>query len=635
MLDLDPLSDVTPEAYFNTENDLATYTINQYKFPAHAGFPAGNFALDNHTDNQATTIHDVRWIPGQWRVPEFITEYDWSSVREINYFLEQTLPKWQQKKIQGSETNIKHYIGEAYFLRAYAYFDKLKKYGDNPIVKRTFANNADQLREYAIRKPQNEVARFILADLDSAILLLQTSPPSGKNRISQIAAQLFKSRVALYEGSWLLYHQNTAFVPGGPSWPGAAKNPSFSINLPSEIDYFLSQAMTASAIVADQVTLVNNTKDKGENSVDNPYFNMFGTVDLEAYTEVLLWRAFDPALKIAHSIPANISNGGANTGLTRALVDNFLMANGLPIYASQSGYAGDSSIRDVKKDRDNRLQLFMKAPGEIRIANSKDQNGNPIVFGPSSILNVPDGRAVTGYEIKKGLSYSAEEIRPGQGRTGCIIFRASEAYLNYIEASYLKNNSLDAKATSYWTKIRDRAGVNTDINNTFQNTDMNQEAKNDLAAYSAGQLLSDKILYNIRRERRSELVAEGFRYDDLRRWRSLDQLISTAYIVEGFNLWDKAFDNYKTAAGKSQLIQPGETGTPNVSLKSESKYLRPYRININATNPIKDGYRWVSAHYLTPIPAPEFITGAINGDLSQTVIYQNPGWSTSANAGAQ
>ena len=40
------------------------------------------------------------------------------------------------------------------------------------------------------------------------------------------------------------------------------------------------------------------------------------------------------------------------------------MKNGLPIYAPNSGYAGDVTIENVKKDRDDRLQLFMGAPSD-------------------------------------------------------------------------------------------------------------------------------------------------------------------------------------------------------------------------------------------------------------------------------
>src|SRR3546814_1602841 len=81
------------------------------------------------------------------------------------------------------------------------------------------------------RRPRNEVARFILSDLDSAIALLQAVPPGGKTRISVHAAQVFKSRVALHEATWLLYHKGTPRVPGGPDWPGEGNVEGFSINI--------------------------------------------------------------------------------------------------------------------------------------------------------------------------------------------------------------------------------------------------------------------------------------------------------------------------------------------------------------------------------------------------------------------
>jgi hypothetical protein len=58
----------------------------------------------------------------------------------------------------------------------------------------------------------------------------------------------------------------------------------------------------------------------------------------------------------------------------------------------------------------------------------------------------------------------------GEGYTGCVIFRATEACLNYIEACYELNGSLDAKARQYWTAIRKRAGVDTDIDKTIAAT---------------------------------------------------------------------------------------------------------------------------------------------------------------------
>ena len=61
---------------------------------------------------------------------------------------------------------------------------------------------------------------------------------------------------------------------------------------------------------------------------------------------------------------------------------------------------------------------------------------------------------------------------------------------------------------------------------------MSKEAENDWGAYSGGKLI-DATLYNIRRERRCEFMADGLRYMDLCRWRAMDQLIEQPYIPEG------------------------------------------------------------------------------------------------------
>lgn len=635
-LDREPLSDVTPTEYLWSEADLASYTINQYNFPTHSGWGPGTFSYDNHTDNQAASGYSNIWVPGEWRVPQSGGNWSFTRIRNCNYFLQTVLPRWKEGKITGNAANIDHYIGEAYFLRAYEYFDKVAAFGDFPIIKGTLNDNMEELTLASKRRPRNEVARFILADLDSAIMFLKETPPNGKNRISKQAAYLMKSRVALHEATWLKYHKGTAQVPGGSGWPGTGKVDNFSMNIDTEIDFFLTKAKDAASTVADAVTLVNNTMDNGYDSSENPYAKMFADKDMSGYGEVLLWRAYDPSLGINHNVNHYVNQNGGNTGYTKGFVDNFLMSNGLPIYDATSGYAGDDSTQLVKVDRDNRLQIFMKTPGDLRYVDKQNADGTPILEGYPDILGINEVRYVTGYALKKGFSYLAAQSEGSAGSIGSIVFRAVEAYLNYIEASYLKEGHINAKADQYWRAIRERAGVEPDFNVTIQATQMSEEAKNDFAAYSAGQLLTDKTLYNIRRERRCELMAEGMRMFDLKRWRALDQLKTNPYMIEGFKIWGPMQNWYLNEDGNSRLIEAGTPNqTSNVSKSSESEYLRPYRVNLASSNLVLDGYRWTPAHYLEPIAIQHFIITAENtSDLSSSVIYQNPGWPLEANSGA-
>lgn len=636
-LDREPLSNVTPSSFLHSEADLAAYTIARYNFPTHGGFNVGTFGNDNHTDNQAASGYATRWVPGEWRVPQGGGSWNFNQIRQVNYFLETVLPRWKEGKIGGNTANVNHYVGEAYFLRAYEYFNRIQALGDFPIIKTTLPDKMEDLTAASKRRPRNEVARFILSDLDSAIMLTRVDPPGGTNRISQYAALLLKSRVALHEGTWLLYHKGTAHVPGGPNWPGTGKVENFTINIDQEIDFFLTQAMDAAEKVADAIPLVENNMTGGShNSSQNLYFSMFGDVNMSKYKEVLLWRAFDPTKGLNHNVNHYINRNGGNTGYTKGLVENFLMQNGLPIYAAGSGYAGDDYVNDVKVNRDARLQLFMKAPGELSYTDTRNANGTEITEGRPNIIDQAETRYVTGYAVKKGLSYIFKEAEGSLGSTGSIVFRAAEAYLNYMEASYLKLGAINSKAGQYWRALRTRAKLNPDYNITIAATSMAKEAEDDFAAYSRSLLLSDATLYNIRRERRTELIAEGMRYADLKRWRALDQLKTDPYIIEGFKLWGPMQDWYKNASGTSTLI-PAETPgrTANVSKSSESPYLRPYRINLSASNLVRDGYRWAFAHYLDPIAVEHFlITTTDASDVNSSTLYQNPGWPIEANKGA-
>ena len=649
-LDRKPLDKVTPESYLTKEDQLAAYSIQAYfydkddnscVFSTHSGWGAGTVTADVHTDNMAQTDASYDWwVPGNRRVPNKAAnnaneDYSFTAIRNCNWFFELVLPRWQAGTIEGNETNIRHYIGEMYFLRAWQYFSKLRTYGDFPIVKSTMVDDAGRLLEASKRAPRNEVARFIIQDLDSAIMLMQPSF-SNKNRLSSTVAQLIKSRVALYEASWLTYHRGTPFVPGGPGWPGAEVeyNRDFSIDLDAEIDYFLTEAMEASKAVADAVPLTeNNGVLEPTTSPDgwNPYFEMFSDMDMSGYDEVLFWRAYSEEQNVLHATSVSLRVGG-NYGVTKGFVDGFLMKNGLPWYAANSGYHGDRTIQDVKRDRDERLQLFLFDPTNIVELETGEERGAP------KILSIPENRDVTGYALRKCYNYDPEQS-PMAGAVcsyGSIVFRAAEAYLNYMEACYMKNGTLDASAQQYWRAIRARAGVDTDFNKTIQATDMSKE--NDWGAYSAGQLV-DPTLFNIRRERRNEFIGEGMRWDDLKRWRALDQVEN--YVIEGFNLWDEMYqdEEYADAAtGESLLIEPGGSSLANVSSRTASKYLRPYQI-IVANNEVYDGYTWTKANYLTPIPAYEILLTSQMGEdgsvnLDSSPLYQNPYWPKQAGASA-
>lgn len=634
-LDREPLDQLTPKVFFGSEGDLAAYTINAYDFKTveEGRYGLSIFKDDNGTDNQAGPDASSFWLPGDKKVQASGGSWDFAKIRSCNYFFDNVLPKYEAGSISGSAGNIKHYIGEMYLIRAYVYFDKLQSLGDFPIITTALPDKEDVLIESSKRQPRNKVARFILEDLEKAIAMLLDNPPNGKVRVSKNVAHLLRARVALYEATWEKYHKGTALVPGGSGWPGNAEEiKAFNIN--NEIEYFLGVAMTESKIVADQMVnvLAVNTDtregmDKDLNPL-NPYYNMFCDVNMEAYGEILMWRQFVVG-QATHNIQMELCRNGGSSGWTRGMVDSYLMRNGLPIYATGSGYTGDNKgVNATLANRDSRISIFTKQDGDVNYY----KDGLPNIYVRPLILDNAETRAVTGYTVKKGKHYK-EIMATGHstGESGGVVFRGAEALLIYMEASYESKGSIDADAGRYWKALRSRAKVDTDYSKTIGATNMAEEGKGDWGAYSAGSLINP-TLYNIRRERRNELSAEGFRWNDIKRWRACDQI--NGYQIEGIHFWDTPYENayVNPATGKNLVVVDPDNG--NVSPKVNSVYLRPYQI-VSKNNSFYNGYKFIQAHYLEPIAQSNFRqTSSDKSDLTKSVIYQNPGWPLVAGQGA-
>lgn len=668
-LDRAPLDQVSPGDYYKNADQLGTFTWNYYKdiFPNNIGWWAGVATYDNGTDNQATSNGNAgMFLQDQWKVPTS-GGIGFNAIRDVNKFINEQEAKIKAGAIEGDKKQINQYMGEAYFIRAMLYFSKLKSFGDFPIVLKELNIDAD-LAEASKRMPRNLVARQILSDMDKAISQLQEKPVNGgKLRINKYAALAVKSRMALYEGTFEKYHRGTGRVPGDANWPGKDKawNKDFKINQQEEVDFFLTQAMDAAKQVSDAVGLstVNshqmNPAKSGEYGGWNPYYDMFASPDLNKYPEVLMWRQFNADISVAH-LTSNKLRTGSQTGWTRGLVESFLMKNGLPIYARESGYQGDKSIDLAKTNRDERLQLFVfgesdvlaSDPNSITVYNeqAKKKKLPTVELVKLGIANIiienAESKDNTGYRQRKFYNYDPA-MQLGQtfsDVSGQILVRVEEAMLNYIEASYEKTGGIDATARKYWTQLRERAGITASIETTINATNMNREANvntpsYDWGAFSAGNPIN-ATLYSIRRERRSELAGEGYRFDDLIRWAALDQVKN--YQIEGVNFWDEMYKNkvfeYKAKDDKGNEVvksyivaDGGDKAT--MSSKELTKYYRPYQVNKKYN--LYDGYTFYQAHYLSPFSVQEMKLCSPDGSVANTYLYQNIYWPTTANGEAE
>ena len=634
-LDVEPQSDITPSAFFYTADDLAAYTINLYNntfdYIAPGSYGISIFGWDNDTDNQAgVNASATRWVPGQWKVGtnNYWTRDNWGEVRAVNYFFDQVLPKYEAGQITGGSA-VAHYIGEAYVIRAMVYFGFLQSIGDCPIITTAMNDIEEELIVASERQPRHKVARFIIEDLNKAINLLSENGPGGKNRVTKDVAYLLKSRVALYEATWEKHHAGTAFVPGGPGWPGKDAQ---GYNAQAEIDYFLTEAMSAAKVVGDKLVdnLAENTGTKEGMDANfnalNPYYVMFCDTDMDKYPEVLMWREYIEAQGLTHNIQMQLQRNGGGSGWTRGLVNSFVMRNGLPIYADGSGYDAEwekEGVTATLQDRDARIQIFTKQDGDIDMYST---SGDVVKHDMHWLLSgTNETRIVTGYAVKKGKHYNGYmQEAHHKGTTGSIVFRGTEALLNYMEACVEKTGAVDGTADKYWRALRKRALVNEDYMVTVNATDLNKEAEGDWGVYSKGQQVSS-LLYNVRRERRNEFIGEGMRWADLKRWRALDQVKN--YQVSGMRYWGSIYDGALTLDGKDRCIVDVAGGTGNMSPVEDGVYVLPNRIT-SKNNLVFDGYNWCEAHYLNPLAQNVFRQTASGDktDLNTSNIYQNPGW---------
>ncbi len=663
-LDITPPSAVTPELYFNSEEQLGNYLISYYTgsevqgnrgnnaFP-HFGVGGSSYSNflddDQGTDNESGT--NDQFFDGDSRVKVGTSGGAWSFgyINDINYFFEQVLPKYKRGEIQGTDVTIRHYIGEAFLLRANEYFGKLRSLGDFPIITETQPLDKDSLIMVSKRQPRNKVARFIIAELDSAYKYLSDGATTGgRNRITKDIALMLKARVALYEATFEKYFAGTPFVPDAAAgWPGAAKdyNAGFTYDNAAEVSYFLDIALDAAGKVADAHPnlTANNKQMLGTTYTDmpsNPYYNLFSTADPKSMDEALMFRTYTTSVSGGHCLNQYIKGG---RGYTQEFANCFLMDNGLPIYDANSGYKGDDFVADTKDGRDWRWRLFMKAPNEYvyagsdqRIGEGKKSKKDKEFKAPALISGGVDFTTSTGYTKGKGFTTNMEWTKGGFDITSAIIFRSAEAYLIYLEAAWEKyGDGLDAKAWELWGKLRVRAGLPQDAHVTINATDLNKEEQtsHDFGLYSAGRRITSPVLYNIRRERRCELISEGLRWDDLIRWRALDQLKTQRYFRHGCKMFGPMLEWFKASKLKYDQSDPNDNNVSSPTdidggFNGNPKYLSLDRIS-SKNEWYQSGYSWRMAHYLSPIAESHFLESTADGtSVDQSPIYQNPFWTT-------
>jgi hypothetical protein len=579
-IDLNPTGQFTDAVYFTKPGDFKAYTASFYNYKDNNSFksllPGWNFsAMDNNSDLSANA-NGAGYDIGHGTIAVGSTTWDYSGIRSCNTLL-------SKANAYTGTGDISQYVGEAYFFRAFIYFNLLKTFGGVPLVTTVLDVNAPELQ--APRNSRYEVVAQILSDLDEAIGKLpteQTIPAADKGRVSKWAAEACKAQVELYEATWEKYVGQDPDGDGTSSGAGKAGYDAGNVNK------YLADAVARCQDVMTNggYTLWNKNGDAAMTNMSSWYlFNLEdpgsnpGGYDKSTNSEFILYNVYDYTLK----------QGGVNLTWTtsqlypsRKFVDMAVCNDGLPP-AKSTKFQGYHHAGDEFKNRDLRLLNYLYASSSIPAATTLDYGS----LGSSGYSNNKFG------VYKPGPAPNGRRTDNTESANYPII-RLAEVYLIYAEALYELTGSItDAQLDASINLLRDRAGVGH-LSNALVNgngLDMREE---------------------IRRERAVELYREGKRFDDLKRWGILEASLNPSRL--GRVVGDAAYTtDYKDASGNpTSLYKASSYVWGEETVQTPAGNLKCVVVDSYINHSV------AKKHYLYPIPVSQI--------LLNNKLIQNPGY---------
>ena len=526
--------------FWTVPSDLETYTNRFYDW-----LPGGlNFRGDNESDNQVPNdISQFFW--NQLTTPTESTSWAnwskgaWEPIRITNYFMT------HYQTVQGTEADINKYVAETRYFRAYQYAGLMRTFGDIPWIEKDLGTTDAEL--YGPKLKRWEIMDKIIEDFDYAIQWLPEKPSAG--RIGKDVARHLKARTCLHEATYYKYHAELGWE--------------------SKAERLLKMAADETDI------LIKSGKYEIYNTghPDKDYYDMFVIEDKSGLKESLLTVTYLTD-KRQHGTSRTIAE--ANTGFSKDFIESYLCSDGKPIAISDK-YQGDATMKEESTNRDPRFKqsvLTGDFPTRVTVAN----NDSTFITDETKFV---DQFCRTGYKTIKFFIPTDKAFEPNANTYDGIAYRYAETLLINAEAKAELGTITQADLDKTVNVLRDRVGMpHLTINVGF--TDPNWPNW----GYSLTPLLQE-----IRRERRVELVGEGFRWDDIVRWKA-----------------GKLCDNVKTYVGKRQ---PDQNGAYAIVYPNYTNDDYSYEAGKSRT--------WNDKLYLRPIPTGEL-------QRSPSLLPQNPGW---------
>ncbi len=568
-----PLDALVEQTTFTSNENFKTFSWGFYEtFP---GYLHSVVDRDYHSD----LISDSRngrlgsdWLYGRITIPTNTDNWSdpYETIRRVNIML---------ANIEGSplsEVDQNHWKSVGLFFRSLAYFDLLKKYGSVPWVE-TVVNDTDTEILEGPRNSRDDVAANILRDLKIAEANIKETG-DGPNTINTDVVRAFISRFGLFEGTWRKYH-----------------------GLGGENEYLEASVQASEEVIANH-TLHSN------------YDEVFNSLNLANVSGILLYKQYELGI-LQHALTTWMRNSSGRWDLTKKAADMFLYTDGTPVGAKANFSEMEKDAYNEFRDRDRRMYFITVPPYKINtIPPGKNTSNWEFTSDPKEreyidlmatltndnfhalpdlnwrgfvVRNSPHFRSnnnghgynvtQTGYKLFKFFDrHNLGAPIHGADITDAPIFRLGEVLLNYAEAQFelgaINQTIIDLTVNP----LRARGQVvPLDISNIVS------DPRRDPSV--------DPVLWEIRRERAIELFAEAYRFDDLKRWKKMDDYAAK----QQFGRW---------------IIAADENNKVPVFNGAAEGY-----ISVFPAPPA-----WPDYYYLYPIPSNQIV---LNPQLEQ-----NPGW---------
>ena len=450
---------------------------------------------------------------GSWSAytnPDNPYESFYKGIRAANYFLDYSRD-FKRMLANGRDTisdngtsyrrdveNAGYLRAESHVLKAYYYFELIKRYGGVPLYKEVPTDNT-----FLPRASYDDVVEYIVSEIGYALDSLApdwTKNSSYDGRFNLGSALALRSRVLLYAASPLNTQGQT----------------------PELTDEEIAERWARAAQAAYEVIALNRF------SLSPNYGSLF-TGNTSANPEIILSRRSSPSNTLERAnYPIATAGGGSGLTPSQNLVDAY-------------EYTGPAIAGNPYANRDPRL-------GYTVVTNNSAWNGRTIDIsesGPDSYLTVNSSR--TGYYLKK---YLTDELVLTQEQTAMhqwVYFRYAEILLNYAEAAN------EAWGPDDGSHVASGLTARQALDQVRRRADVNLGAV-DLTKYE-GETDRERMRAAVKAERRVELAFEDHRYWDLLRWNDGTALGQSIEGVKAIANGDGTF-RYETFKVEDRVFDP-------------------------------------------------------------------------------